>query len=95
MFIDNEWGVEIPIAQEDGSYLKNKDLDNLKLSINLKKLILLWSFARQNELNWHNPNDNSTYLPEYYFDFIQKLESEIILQLKNYNIQLIANLNNH
>jgi hypothetical protein len=91
MYIDHEWGVEIPINKGDGHYLTKKDLAEMKLDLHLTKMIDLWAFAVQNEMNWHNPTDDISYLPDYYYKFIEKLEADIINNFKNYNIDLIKN----
>jgi len=88
-YIDYEWGVEVPIVFDDGSYWTKADVEKFNFDIGLKKMILLWAFAVQNELNWHNPEDDEIYLPDYYFVFLQRLEKDIIALLQNYDIDLI------
>jgi len=89
MYIDYEWSVEVPILKEDGSYLKKQELEVLNIDVTLQKMINLWSFAIQNAFNWHNPDDNNNYLPDYYYSFINRLEDEIIGKLKDFDIELV------
>ncbi len=91
LYIDYEWGVEIPLLKEDGTYFTKKDLENCNLDVALFKSILLWSFAVQNEFNWHNPSDDKKYLPDFYYKFIIDLENYLIEEFKKNNILIIKN----
>ena len=81
--------MEIPIYTEDYTYLTKSELSNMKLSIKLTKMIIAWTSCIQNSFNWHNPKDDNIFLPDYYIEFIKRLENDIIIGLKDYNVELI------